>query len=40
MYSDDVKGFLNRKVAERDTKADDIDPDSDENDDDPFRGYA
>lgn len=38
MKSDDITDFLNDEIAQ--LQGDDIDPDSDENDDDPFRGYA
>jgi len=39
MLKEDVQGFLNEKTRELNPLPD-IDPDSDENDDDPFRGYA
>lgn len=42
MHPDEVSDYLNEKVADIDAKKGikEIDPDSDENDDDPFRGYA
>jgi hypothetical protein len=40
MRTGEVQDFLNKKSVEVNGTADDIDIDSDENDDDPFRGYA
>lgn len=42
MHPEEVTDYLNDRVAKIDKKAgvEEIDPDSDENDDDPFRGYA
>jgi len=40
MRTGDVQEFLNKKSVEVNGDKDDIDIDSDENDDDPLRGYA